>query len=304
MKVTVLMSTYNGKEYLEEQLQSILNQKFDGDIDILVRDDGSSDGTQEFLEKYQKEYKNVKWYQGENKRPARSFWELLRKAKGSDFYAFADQDDVWDEDKISVAVNSLLTLPQDNPLLYMSDVRTVDKNLKIISEEFCAKDIPIDFPKSMMNNICAGCTYVFNELARSLASELDADKHKMYMHDWKIYQIVVCFGHVYFDKSAHMSYRQHGNNEVGAIKSKLRHYIDLLKTDKDPSLFFRRKNEALVLEEVYGDKMSEENRYLTHLMAHYDEDKKLKKALLKDKRFKYSRKQYWFFRHRIKKNRF
>lgn len=304
MKVTILMSTYNGKKYLEEQLQSILNQKFDGDIDILIRDDGSNDGTQEILEKYQKEYKNVKWYQGENKRPARSFWELLRKAKDSDFYAFADQDDVWDEDKISVAVNSLLTFPQDNPLLYMSDVRTVDKDLKLISNEFCVKDIPIDYPKSLMNNICAGCTYVFNELARSLASELDADKHKMYMHDWKIYQIVVCFGRVFFDKSTHMSYRQHGNNEVGAIKSKLRHYINLLKTDKDPSLFFRRKNEALVLEEVYGKKMNEENRYLTHLMAHYDEDKKIKKALLKDKRFKYSHKQYWFFKHRIRKNRF
>ena len=304
MKITVLMSTYNGTKYISQQLDSILNQKFNGELDILVRDDGSSDGTQAILDKYQKEHKNFKWYQGENKKPAKSFWELLSKVSGSDFYSFADQDDVWDLDKLQIAVDSLLTLNQNNPLLYMCDARVVDQDLNVISNEFAVKDIPIDYPKSLMNNICAGCTYVFNEHARKLASEYDPEKYAMKMHDWKLYTIVLCFGEIFFDHIAHMSYRQHGDNAVGAIKSKLHHYIDLLKHDRDPKEFFVRKNNALGLEAAYGDKMSEENRYLTHLIAHYDEDKKLKKALLKDKRFKYSRKQYWFFKHRIKKNRF
>ena len=304
MKITVLMSTYNGAKYIDEQLESIFNQEFDGELDILVRDDGSTDGTQEILDRYQKERKNFKWYQGENKRPGRSFWELLRKASGSDFYSFADQDDVWDKDKLQIAVNCLLTLNQDNPLMYMSDVRTVDKDLNLLSPTMVAKDIPIEYPKSLMNNICPGCTYVFNEKARALAAEFDADKYYMDIHDWKIYKIVLCFGQVYFDQSAHMSYRQHGNNTIGAVKGRLSYYKYLIKKDRNPKFFFTKKKEALSIEQVYGDKMSEENRYLTSLIAHYDEDKKLKKALLKDKRFKYSRLQYLYFKHRIRKNRF
>ena len=78
----------------------------------------------------------------------------------------------------------------------------------------------------------------------------------------------------------------------------------MMKKNKDPKYFLERKYNALGLEETYGEMMSEENRYLTHLMAHYNEDKKLKKSLLKDKRFKYPRKQYLYFKYRIRKNRF
>ena len=300
MKLTVLMSTYNGKEYLEEQLTSLYNQKFDGELFILVRDDGSTDGTQEILKKAAKEHKNLSWYQGENVKPAKSFWDLLKKAKGSDYYAFCDQDDVWDEDKLQIAVNHLKELPQDNPLLYFSDVRTVDKDLKPISETMVAKDIPIDYPKSLMNNIAPGCTYVFNEASRYLASQFDENKHFMHIHDWKMYQICVCFGHVFFDLTTHMSYRQHGNNTIGAVKGKIRYYLSVIKKRNDPKFVLLRKKEALALEEVYGTKMSEVNRHITYLMAHYDEDKAARKELLKDPRFKYSRKQYLYFKHRIK----
>ena len=304
MKITILMSTYNGVNYLKEQLKSIFAQDVKGDLDILVRDDGSSDGTQALLDEYQKAHKNFKWYQGENKKPAKSFWELLKKANGCDYYAFADQDDVWDKDKIRVAIEALSTLEQNNPLLYFSDVRTVDKDLKPISGTMVNKDNPVDYPKSLLNNICPGCTYVFNEEARKLASIFDEDKDYMFMHDWKLYKIVVCFGHIFFDKSSHMSYRQHGDNAIGAHKSKLAHIKELIKKDKDPKFFLIRKKEALTLEKYYGEKMSEENRYITHLIAHYDEDKAIKKAALKDKRFKYSKSQYSYYKHRIRKNRF
>lgn len=298
------MSTYNGKNYLKEQLDSILNQKFEGNLDILIRDDGSIDGTQKILDEYQKSFKCISWYQGENKKPARSFWELLLKASGSDYYAFADQDDVWDLDKLQVAVNALNSLNNDNPHLYMSDVRVVDRNLNLISQSMINKDNPVDYPKSLLNNICPGCTYVFNEKARKLASIFNAEIDYMFMHDWKLYKIVACFGDVFFDKTAHMSYRQHGDNSIGAHKSKLAHIRDLIKADKDTNSFLIRKKEALTLEKYYADKMSEENRYLTHLIAHYDEDKAIKKATLKDKRFYYSKTQYFYFKHRVRKNRF
>ena len=105
MKVCVLISTYNGERFLEEQIASIIAQK-GVEVDILVRDDGSSDMTCSLLERWQKEGK-LKWYKGENLGFARSFMNLLKTASGYDYYAFCDQDDIWLEDKLQRAVTAL-----------------------------------------------------------------------------------------------------------------------------------------------------------------------------------------------------
>ena len=101
MKVCVLISTYNGEKFLDEQIASILAQK-GVEVDILVRDDGSSDMTCSLLERWQKEGK-LKWYKGENLGFARSFMNLLKTASVYDYYAFCDQDDVWLPEKLKKA---------------------------------------------------------------------------------------------------------------------------------------------------------------------------------------------------------
>ena len=107
------MSTYNGETYLREQLDSILAQDIqeapiNAYLKILVRDDGSSDGTVGILEDYKRKYPGVvDYYTGENMRTARSFWHLLRNAPDSDYYAFSDQDDFWLSGKLSRAVKIL-----------------------------------------------------------------------------------------------------------------------------------------------------------------------------------------------------
>ena len=92
-KVTILLSSYNGETYLDEQLESIEAQK-DVQTRILVRDDGSTDHTCDILDQWQQKT-NLKWYCGENIGPARSFMDLLRQAGDSYYYAFSDQDDYW-----------------------------------------------------------------------------------------------------------------------------------------------------------------------------------------------------------------
>ena len=85
-KVVVLMSTYNGEKYLEEQIKSIINQK-DVQVDLFVRDDGSNDTTLEILSKYEK--KNIlKLYTGQNLKSAYSFMDLIMNAPNSEYYAF------------------------------------------------------------------------------------------------------------------------------------------------------------------------------------------------------------------------
>ena len=104
-KIIVLMSTYNGEKYLQVQLDSILSQE-NVDLELLVRDDGSTDSTKTILERYQSEGK-LTWYSGKNKKPAYSFFDLLGKCKDADYYAFADQDDFWHEDKLINAIKRL-----------------------------------------------------------------------------------------------------------------------------------------------------------------------------------------------------
>ena len=99
------MSTYNGEKYVREQLDSILNQTYKN-IEIVVRDDGSKDNTVKIIKEYQEKYKNIKLVTGKNLGFIKSFFELL-KITESDYYSYADQDDIWMENKIELAVELL-----------------------------------------------------------------------------------------------------------------------------------------------------------------------------------------------------
>ena len=94
MKVAVLMSSYNGEKYIRPQIDSILAQEGNFELSLFVRDDGSTDKTQAILQEYAQKRK-LTWYTGNNLGPARSFMDLLKKCKGFNYYAFADQDDYW-----------------------------------------------------------------------------------------------------------------------------------------------------------------------------------------------------------------
>lgn len=86
-KVTVLMSTYNGENYLIEQINSVLNQK-DVEIQLIVRDDGSGDDTISILEEYEKLGK-LTLIKGNNHGYIKSFMELIKNCGNSEYYVFA-----------------------------------------------------------------------------------------------------------------------------------------------------------------------------------------------------------------------
>ena len=106
-KVQILMSTYNGEKYVNEQIDSLLQQDHTN-LEILIRDDGSKDSTVSILEEYHKENPNIKLIIDKNKGVISSFFELAMKAsEEADYFAFCDQDDYWKPQKISRAVNLL-----------------------------------------------------------------------------------------------------------------------------------------------------------------------------------------------------
>ena len=139
--IQVLMSTYNGDEYLKEQIDSILAQdcekKAGTKLKLLIRDDGSKDGTQKILGEYAKKYpETIEWYQGQNVGVIKSFFDLVVKSdEKADYYAFSDQDDYWHKDKLSAGITNIdkmskeIDTKKNMPLLYCCSPRLVDENL-------------------------------------------------------------------------------------------------------------------------------------------------------------------------------
>lgn len=208
-RIQVLMSTYNGERFLEEQIESLLSQSWKN-LEILIRDDGSTDGTMEILERYCMKYSNIQVFAGENVGVAKSFFELLEESDG-DFVAFCDQDDVWLEHKVEAAVAMLAK--EQGPALYCGGKRLVDSSLEPIGQQTGGNLRP-GFGNAVVECICTGCTAVLN---RQLADIMKArlPEHAI-LHDWWSYLAACYVGTVIFDEHAYIKYRQHGQNVVGA----------------------------------------------------------------------------------------
>lgn len=253
-KIQVLMSTYNGQKYIDEQISSILNQSVI-DVSLLVRDDGSKDGTTAILEAYQQQHK-LEWYTGENLLPARSFLHLLNHAGKADYYAFSDQDDYWMPDKLSSAIEKL-NVAKDEPALYFCQTQLADCNLNKI-------DTPrihplLTFGESLVYQFVGGCTMVMNAKLKKIICRYSPVF--IPMHDVWVYIVALAVGaKVFFDAEPHILYRQHGGNVVGqgfdwrtAWKRRIKRVL------QDQHVRF---NLAKEVQQGFSDIMTEENRKL------------------------------------------
>ena len=212
-KVQVLLSTYNGENFLEEQLESLLNQTYPN-IKVLVRDDGSVDRTHEILDCYSKKYDCITWYSGNNIGVWRSYIDLINHSDNTaTYFAFCDQDDYWLPEKIE---KSILYLEKSGeiPALYCSNTILVDESLEKLNPKINYKDFKPSFGNALIQNIATGCTCVFNKCARDLV--YNTQPVYIIMHDWWLYLIVSCFGKIYFDNNSYILYRQHQTNTIGA----------------------------------------------------------------------------------------
>ena len=267
MSCCVLMSTYNGSKFIKEQLDSIRDQKECGDIEVFIRDDGSSDNTISLINDYSNQYTmNISVYQGDNRGPSGSFLELIRKAPVADYYTFCDQDDVWMPGKIASAEKALA--PFSGPALWISNYDVTDEKLNVI-EEHALTEPEKDPLKALFYNNVPGCTMVFN---RALLIELQ----KMNISDFRMHDILaLCValisGEVIFDNTSYIYYRQHSANAVGKYSKKIKPF----KWGKDKlgiiisSDSFNYETYARRIIEVYGNVHSNEARDEYNLIANY-----------------------------------
>ena len=285
MRVIVLLSSYNGERYIREQLDSLLAQKLQP-YRIIIRDDGSSDGTISILEEYCKKYDFISFYTGENLKPAKSFWDLINNSEEADYYALCDQDDVWFEDKLERAVTLLEKEDKNRPLLYCSKYTLTDEDLNPINSNVSSLYNFSDFPHALIYHTAPGCTFVFNEAARKQILRYDVNKEYCIIHDAIIHKVVTLYGKMILDPESHMFYRQHGDNQIGMDADPIRTFFGRIGRFLNGQIRNYRRNTARSLLRVYGQDCDPDKRKLIETVAFYDEDKKLKKALLTSKCFR------------------
>lgn len=222
-KVTVLLSTYNGGNYLVEQLDSLVAQQ-GVEVNILVRDDGSTDNTRELLDKWQ-EKGVLSWYTSENLGPGKSFMHLLKSAAPGGYYAFCDQDDVWLPEKLKLTMEKMQSVEKANPgkpVIVHTDMYVVDERLNVVHNSFWRSsglrpDILRTFPYLCVCNSVNGCTIVMNSAARELILEKYVEQ-ELIIHD-VISALTVSYygGIIDYVEAPTVLYRQHSSNVVGAV---------------------------------------------------------------------------------------
>jgi len=208
-RVQILMSTYNGEKFIDEQLKSIFNQTYKN-IEILIRDDGSTDSTLDILKKYEQQGK-LRLVSGANIGVWRSVCWLAENANESaDYYSFADQDDVWMYDKTEKAVNALNKTEHDKPALYFCNYDYYDEEMNFISHKEPLK-IELTFINAMVNFAAYGFACVINNEMRRLFLKMPHDS--LFPHDYLLLMLGTSLGKVVYDSDYICAkYRRHNKN--------------------------------------------------------------------------------------------
>jgi glycosyltransferase involved in cell wall biosynthesis len=216
MTIDILLSTYNGAKFVDEQIESILSQTFK-EWKLLIRDDGSKDETPQKLLQWQKKYPDKISLLLESNVGVIESFNRIYKHSTSPYIAFCDQDDVWLPNKLQKCLE--LLKDELEPTLVHSDLTVVDHEMKTLGTSFwkysflSGKPKHATFNRLLVQNVVTGCTSLFN---RKLANLAFPTPEKAIMHDWWFALVAAHFGKVLSIDEPLMLYRQHLNNTVGA----------------------------------------------------------------------------------------
>jgi glycosyltransferase involved in cell wall biosynthesis len=223
-KIVVLLSSYNGEKYLQEQLIS-LEKQTNTNFDLFIRDDGSTDKTVEIIKAFQTHTRlHVKLLHTEKNLGAMQSFTLLietvLKYPQYEYIMLCDQDDVWFNDKVEISLNALATLQNVNdsqlPHLLYTDLEVVNDDLSVISPSFWDY-FNLNPSKNSLSRLAmqcnvTGCTMIFNRSLAQLALPIPNDA---VMHDHWLGLVATSMGKIDYIDEATIAYRQHGFNVMG-----------------------------------------------------------------------------------------
>ena len=273
--VKVLLSTYNGEKYIKQQIDSVLNQE-GVHVEIIVRDDGSSDSTIKVIEGFSDARITV--YQGENLGPAKSFLDLVKHSGEADYYAFCDQDDVWNHDKLDL-------VEADRPALYFSTYEVVDRNLNHLYTRDMRFEREYTLQQTLLFRAPSGCLMVFNgQLKRLIVLSNPQDVR---MHDfWTLLVAEAFHSTIIADPKATMKYRQHGENAVGTSLTIRQRIIRLTKSIKYNKN--ERYKQAVSFYREYSEYLGGDEKRILKKILQYPKGFRFKLALITDPEFRWN----------------
>lgn len=228
-RIAILLTTFNGEKFLARQLDSLFEQNYRNLI-VVIRDDCSTDGTDDIINRYRKQFPtriHKVENDGRNLGASGSFsllmqYVLANKSLLSMEQAYmmcCDQDDVWLPDKIRHSIEVMHVIEQDNnqPVLIHSDLQVVDERLHQIDNSMVRyqglRPEHQNFGRTLVANSVTGCTMLMNEALVRLATPVP---EQAVMHDWWVAMVAAVGGKTRFLSAPTVKYRQHGGNTLGA----------------------------------------------------------------------------------------
>jgi len=278
-RVDILLATYNGEKYIQEQLDSIFNQSYKN-LRVIVRDDGSTDATLDIVKRYDVEIIES----SENLGAKMSFESLLEYAlnrSNSRYFMFADQDDVWRSDKIAKSIDRMKVIEREQekptPILIHSNLHVVDESLNLIHNSFWHYS-HIDpnynsFNRLLIQNTVTGCTMLLNRELAYLALPI---ANEAIMHDWWIALVASKFGKIGILNEATMDYRQHANNDTGAKGFTLAYVGQKIFADTSISKYQRQAKAFL---QHYQSQLDTDTKELIQVFTTLDKLSYLKRVI-------------------------
>ena len=234
MKIHILLSTYNGEQFLAEQIQSIQNQTVQ-DWKLLIRDDGSRDRTREIIQEFVAQDSRIHWInenESKNLGVIKSFHNLAQFEE-ADVYFFSDQDDVWLPQKLELSLAEARKYPAEMPLMVYMDLTVVNQDLEVLSNSMIRSQsghANTELVQELTENTVTGGVAMVNHALIQLWNQTE----DILMHDWYLALLATAFGKlVYIDQPGEL-YRQHEHNVLGA-----RTWSKRIKKWLRPSLLFR-----------------------------------------------------------------
>jgi rhamnosyltransferase len=219
--INILMATYNGERFLEQQLQSIINQTYKN-WELLIRDDSSNDETLKVINQHEVKDERIHLIKDDlgNLGSCVNFSVLMNRVKSSgEYIMFSDQDDVWLSDKIEDTLAEMLASEnkygKNSPLLVYTNFSYVDEELNVISSKknFSATKIKnLKFANLLAQNPAYGCTMMINKKLLDLVNDIPSSAEN---HDYWIALVASAFGKIIYVNKKTVLYRQHGKNISG-----------------------------------------------------------------------------------------
>ncbi|HFU3728175.1 TPA: glycosyltransferase family 2 protein [Streptococcus suis] len=216
MKVNILMSTYNGQQFLAEQIRSIQDQSYT-DWTLFIRDDGSSDNTKEILKDFERQDSRIHLIdndKSDNLGVIKSFHKLVNHDR-ADYYFFSDQDDVWLPNKLELSLKETKNYLADLPLMVYMDLKVVNQDLEIMTESMVKSQshhANTELVQELTENTVTGGVAMINHALAEMWQETD----DILMHDWYLALLASAFGNLVFIDRPGELYRQHSDNVLGA----------------------------------------------------------------------------------------